>query len=88
MIKKMLEKYASGKKGLLYFSGTDLKRLPADMNSIAAGYNLEISKEPADIDGGFILSYGDIEENCSFDVLIESSKEELQDKIGQILWCD
>lgn len=85
-IEKMLSRYASGQKGQICFSDRDLKRLPENITKVLAGYQLSVSDTPADISGGFILSYGDIEENCSFDVLMESSKEELQDKISALLF--
>ena len=90
-ITKMVAKYAhKGKAGKIAFSKADLERLPADfaaqIGSAADGAKLEIAKEPANIGSGFILSYGDVEENCSFDALIEASRETLQDKIGQVLF--
>lgn len=86
LIRKMITRYASGERGILQFSAADLARMPKDMQTFAGQHHLEISPESVDISGGFILSYGDIEENCSFDVLIETSREELQDKIGQLLF--
>lgn len=90
-IVKMVEKYAhAGKEGIISFSAKDLARLPKDfieqLQKAKDGAKLEIAKEPADIKSGFLLSYGDIEENCSFDALIEASRETLQDKIGQQLF--
>lgn len=89
-ILKMVKKYASAKEGIIRFSEADLKRLPADfeasVNSVLKGGKLTLSKDAAKIDGGFILDYGDIEENCSFDALFEGLKESLQDKIGQMLF--
>ncbi len=90
-ILKMVAKYAhSDKAGKILFSQKDLSRLPAgfdaEIKKAANGAALELSNEAANIDGGFVLSYGDIEENCSFEALIEASRENLQDKIGQILF--
>ena len=86
VIRKMITRYATGEKGQIRFSAKDLKRLPADLKEAAAEKGLEISKESAAIDGGFILAYGDIEENCSFETLIETSREALQDMVGQLLF--
>ena len=89
-ILKMVKKYASDKEGVIKFSEADLKRIPAgfeaSVNSVLKSGKLTLSKEAAKIDGGFILDYGDIEENCSFDALFEGLRESLQDKIGQILF--
>ncbi len=38
------------------------------------------------IDDGFILTYGGIEENCTFKALMDSKKDELQDLIRNILF--
>ena len=88
---KMIGKYAhKGKAGKIAFGAKDLERLPKDFAAqiakAAEGADLEIVKDPAAIKSGFILSYGDVEENCSFEALIEASRETLQDKIGQVLF--
>mgnify|MGYP002623129425 CR=1 FL=1 len=90
-ILKMVDKYAPDHDGVIRFSGEDLERMPkgfeARINETLAGRaKLTLSKEAVNINGGFVLEYGDIEENCSLDALAESSKEELQDKISQILF--
>ena len=90
VILHMIPKYAPDREGEICFSAKDLERLPKGfekkINSAMEAGTLTLSKEPVDIDGGFVLKYGDIEENCSFEALVESSREVLQDKIGQILF--
>ena len=86
MIQRMIRKYASGESGQIKFSQRDLDRIPAALKEQLEDTGLQVSSEPADIDGGFILSYGDIEENCSIDVLISESREVLQDKISGMLF--
>ena len=39
------------------------------------------------MDGGFILCYGGIEENCSFDAIFDSAREHLQDAVQRILFA-
>ncbi len=83
MIWKLLEKAATDGDGVICFSKEDLKRLPADadekVRTIAAakGGKLSISKETRDIESGFILAYGGIEENCTLKALFDSKKDEL-----------
>lgn len=78
--------------GTIYFSEADLKRLPEGleerMNAAAAGKKavLTIASEPREIEGGFVLSYGGIEENCSFDAIFDSAREQLQDVVHKILF--
>lgn len=86
MIGRLIKKYVSGASGQIKFSQKDLDRIPESLRELLKDSKLQIDSEPADIDGGFILSYGDIEENCSIDVLISSSREELQDKISGMIF--
>lgn len=92
-IVKMVQKYALAQTGQILFSKTDLSRLPeqfeipltASLNQ-KKGAALSISKETVNIDGGFILVYGDIEINCSFDALFAAAKDTLQDKVSEVLF--
>ena len=74
---------------LIIFSKKDLDRLPkgfAGKISSSAKGELELSKETRPIDGGFVLSYGGIEENCSVEALFYAAREQLQDKVSGILF--
>lgn len=79
-------------EGVIYFSAADQKRLPADMEERLnrelkdPRASLKISPESREMEGGFVLSYGGIEENCSFDALFESAGEQLQDVVTRILF--
>lgn len=86
---KMVERHALPVKGEIAFSKKDKKRIPQSFRSElerASSGNLKISRESRDIDGGFVLIYGDIEENCSFKALFESANDELQDKLHELLF--
>lgn len=89
----MVKKYALAEAGQILFSKKDYNRLPEQFEDIlnasltdTVGAALTISKETKDIDGGFILIYGDVEENCSFDALFFAAKENLQDKVRALLF--
>ena len=87
LILKMVEKYSLPQKGEIIFSKKDLDRLPkgfAGKISSSAKGELELSKETRPIDGGFVLSYGGIEENCSVEALFYAAREQLQDKVSGI----
>ncbi len=86
IIDKMIEKYAGTDAGIIQFNAKDLARIPEGTVHLAKQKNLTLSKEAVDISGGFILGYGNIDENCSFDGLLLAKRESLQDKIGQILF--
>lgn len=91
-LKKMLEKFVQPQEGEIHFSSEDLSKLPAgfeaDVEKIAAanGGKLTVSKEGRNVERGFILAYGGIEENCSFKALFDSQRDELQDKVQKILF--
>lgn len=93
MIRKMLEKFTLSESGEIYFSAADLNRLPAgfekEISDIAAkkGGSLTLKKESKEIENGFILVYGGIEENCTFRALFNTQKDALQDKIHQELFA-
>lgn len=89
----MVKKYAMEQKGQILFSAADRNRLPenfGDSLKIALTgkkeAELTVSGLTADIDGGFILDYGDIEVNCSFEALISAARENLQDKVRRVLF--
>lgn len=86
IVLKMIKKYSLGTNGEVIFSASDLKRLPAGFSDSLKGTSLTLSKETRNIEGGFVLLYGDIEENCSFDAIISAEKELLQDRIGSLLF--
>jgi len=92
-ILKMVKKHALNQQGEIVFSKDDRKRLPGQFekeikNAISdkPDASLRISDMSRDIDGGFILIYGDIEENCSFEALFSAARENLQDKVSALLF--
>lgn len=91
-LEKLAVKSALPGEGTIYFSPGDLKRLPAGfekkLNEALKDKNavLHISEKTRDIEGGFILSYGGIEENCSFESLFHASREILQDTVQKVLF--
>lgn len=92
IIRKMLGEFTHAEAGVVYFSARDAERLPSgfekEAEEIAAkkGGSLAVSKETRNIDGGFVLAYGGIEENCSIKALFDSKKDELQDKVQRLLF--
>ena len=50
------------------------------------GVRLTVSDKPAAIKNGFILNYGGVEENCTIDALFDQSRDDLLDKVKEILF--
>ena len=89
----LLKKNALSEQGEILLNERDRKRLPADFEkkaeeaAKAKGGSLRISEKTREIDGGLILAYEGIEQNCSVDALFETNIEMLQDKIRNILFA-
>lgn len=92
MIRKMLEKFTLSKTGDIYFSSRDLERMPqgfeSEIQKIAdtKGGKLMLSREGKNIEGGFVLAYGGIEENCTFKALFDAEKDNLLDQVYGVLF--
>lgn len=92
-IYEMIGRYAYAQAGQIAFNQRDLERLPKDFAKQAeralagkAGAALTLCAQPRAIDGGFVLIYGDIEENCSFEALFDAQKDRLQDEVQKLLF--
>lgn len=91
LLLRMIVQYAASAEGELHFSAKDLARLPKNFEQTIAtavpAAKLTVSDKPAEIDGGFVLAQGDIEQNCSFESLFYAARETLQDKAMQLLFA-
>lgn len=89
LILRMIAKYSLPQDGVIRFGRRDADRLPAgfikEANAVSNG-KLVLSDECAAIGAGFILIYGGIEENCSFDAIFAGEDEVLKDKAGKLLF--
>lgn len=92
MITRMLEKYAQPGDGIISFNAKDLKRMPkgfeAEMEKAAQkkGGSLKLSAEAKEMDGGFILVYGGVEENCTIRAMFDAKRDYLSDKVHEVLF--
>ena len=85
-MERLLDKYATEGHGAILLSPRDKGRVTAEFTAAAEKKGLTISDETRDIDGGFILSYGSIEENCSIAALMESERDRLHDVVKGFLF--
>lgn len=92
MIGKMLEKYAQPGDGIISFNAKDLKRMPkgfeAEIEKAAQkkGGTLRLSEKAKDMDGGFVLVYGGVEENCTIRAMFDANRDHLSDKVHEVLF--
>ena len=92
-ILNLIETHLEDRNALLIFSEKDLKRLPQDfekqIQNIARKYaiDLKISLDKTRaIEGGVIISYGDIEENCSIEALFANNRDVIFDNLSVLLF--
>lgn len=92
MIEKMISKFALSGDGEIFFSAKDLAAMPAGFAekvsaaAKAAGGTLTISKEQKEIENGFVLSYGGVEENCTLRAIFDARREEFSDAVNALLY--
>ncbi len=87
---KLVKKYETGQEGVLALGANDLKRVPSDFEESlkkASENKLTLSKKPINIKNGFLLLYGGIDINLSFDSLFDENLEELTDKVSAIVFA-
>ncbi len=92
LLLRMVKKFALPGEGRLLMSQKDLARAPWDFAErlIEAAKpmdaHLVLSDETRAIDGGFVLDYDGVEENCSFEAIFYARREALQDKVQAFLF--
>ena len=91
VIKMMLEAVESGDEEVV--AGTDKKigqKLVDKVNKKLAAQkrtgNLTLSKDTGDFAGGFVLRRNGIETNCTFDMLINQIKPNIESEVAKILF--
>lgn len=79
-------------EGEMLLNEADAKRMPATFKAnlaaaLPAGSTLTVSGNTRPIDGGFILKYGDIEQNNSFKAMFDARRDEFADLIRETLFA-
>lgn len=94
LLKKLFDKNIRSGECTVYFSQADLdglsKEFMSELEKCAAEKHctMTVSKEPRNISDGFILAYGGVEENCSFEALYEANKNVLSDRAAEVLFSE
>ena len=81
-------KKLNGMSGVVLLNKKDMNRLPKDFLARLekCGVKAELSKTPCDIESGFILKCGDIEENMDFSAILSEKRDAIEDFINQELF--
>lgn len=87
----MAVKAAEPREGLILFGQKDLDRMPSDFmeklqRSVKSGAKLTLGKAENTIQNGFVLSYGGVEEDCTFDAVFSARESEFRDICREILF--
>ena len=91
-IETMIRQYAQPAAGSICFSAKDLQRMPKGFSekiaaaAAAAGGSLTLAEEGINIENGFVLSYGGIEENCTLKAVFDAKRDELTDQVHKLLF--
>jgi len=92
LLLRLVGRHIQADNGVVFLSERDIKRMPSDFESRLselaqkAGGSISVSKKYADIEDGFILSYGLISENCSFKAILEAEKDDVRDTAARVLF--
>lgn len=86
---RLLGRYGKNQDGILKMSAVDAGHLSREFPKRLKKeweYSLTIQVDETMPEGGFVLVYGDMEENCLFDALIAGRREELLDAVYPFLF--
>ncbi len=89
---KLLEGQLRPEAGVLFMNARDNARVTNTFKNEAmglagaAGGTISFSDSPINIDGGFVLKYGNIEINSSLDAVFDERKDELTDIVNKTLF--
>ena len=90
-MKRLFACYAHKGDGIMCLSARDVRRMPEafaeEIRTIAGekGGSIALREDPA-VEDGFLLIYGETEENCTLQAMFEAQRDALLDKAGRILW--
>lgn len=91
LLVRLAARNAEPGQGVMRLCQRDLQRLPqgfaAQVNgALPEGAALELSPVPREMDGGLVLQYGDVEQNCSLSALFDQLREGVLDQAREALF--
>lgn len=92
LIGKILEAYVLPQDGRIRFSPADAARMPAGFaekiqeTAEKKGGSLVMDQPDGCVPDGFVLIYGGVEENCTFEAIFDARRDELSDRVCRLLF--
>lgn len=91
LLKKLVASEAEPQAGEMLLNEKDKARLPKTFEKdlqkvLPKGGSLKISPESRPLDGGFVLKYGDVEQNASFKAIFSARADEFADLVAGTLF--
>ena len=83
---RLAKKNAMSGKGEMLLSARDLSRGKDGFVKALEELSVTLSDTPADINGGFILRYGDIIINCELSAVMREKRDEITDAVNTALF--
>jgi len=88
---RFIARSAEQSAGVMFLSRQDLNRLPSGFETalrrvLPDGASITISPVARPIDGGFILQYGEIDQNCSLMAIFDENRERILDTAQEALF--
>lgn len=83
---RLAKKNAMNGKGEMLLSARDLSRDKGDFVKALKALSVTVSDTPIDINGGFILKYGDIIINCELSAVMREKRDEITDSLNTALF--
>ena len=89
---ELVERFRQPGCGVLYLNARDLARAPqgfaAALHAAAPTKGeITVSPTPREIPNGFVLVYGLVEIDCTFQALFQEATDQLRDAVGAILFA-
>lgn len=86
----LYKRFAREGRGEMRLNAKDVSRLPDDflarMRKAVPEAEVVISPKPHPVESGFLLVYGGVDINCTFQAIFEDAYEELRDTAGRLLF--
>ena len=87
LLEKLLDTYArENADGEIVFSKSDINDIPKLLEEKIKVLGLKVSENTGDFSGGFILKYGQIEENCTISAIFDDNSEKITDYLNKKLF--